>query len=307
MSWRRRVRASSSWCRAGACLVSLCLSDLSGAQAELPAAAPAERFAVFRLDSLGVEQQIVERLDGLLRMEVSRLAGTSLPAREQVSALLRRRADLRNCTGGVGCLSAIGAALGVDKVIAGNVGGLAASYVVNLKLVDVDQRREVRRIQETLSGAAHQLIEAVRVAAYGLVAPERWRGALRVLVSLPGADVYLNGELLGQSPLPTRHGLRVGTYTLRVSKRGYEDTLRLVKIRFQKTAEVVVQLQAPASATQPTAQAASVRGRQLPWYTKWWFWTAVGVAATGVGAALGWALASRPGVDCGKEPAACGL
>jgi hypothetical protein len=270
----------------------------------LPAAADARGLAIFRIDPLGVDAQIVGRLEGLLRIELGRLADATLPTPDRIQKMLAANPGLQNCTGEVGCLVRVGQLLGVDRVISGNVGGLAGSYVVNLKIVDVAAGKELQQIQEPISGDPDQLIEAVRVAAYGLVAPERLRGAVAVLADQPDADVYLDGEHAGKTPLPTLHGLKVGLHVVRVSKGGYTDVIQRVQVRFQKTAQVVVKLQAPGNKGR---RKVDVR-RPYPWYTRWWFWTVVGVAAAGVGVGLGYAVSSKSsGTNCSAEPDRCGL
>jgi hypothetical protein len=269
----------------------------------VPATA-AHRLAVFRIDPLGIDPEIVARLEGLFRLELSRLADAKMPGPGEIEHALRRDHSLQNCTGGVGCLVRVGKLLDVEQVISGNVGGLADNFVVNLKIVDVKSEKEIRRIQEPISGRPDELIEAVRVAAYGLVAPERLRGALAVLADQPGGEVFLNGALVGKTPLPTIHGLAVGNHALRVSKAGYADVIETVRVRFQKTAQVVVQMQAPIKPAVVTAPRPVVR--TTPWYTRWWFWTAVGVAAVGAGVALGYGLGASPkGINCDAEPARC--
>lgn len=269
--------------------------------------AQAAGLAIFRIDPLGVEPPIVARLEGLLRIELGRLADATLPPPRRIREIVADNPDLRNCTGEVSCLVTAGKLLGVDRIISGNVGGLAGSYVVNLKIVDVPAAKELRRIQEPISGEPDQLIEAVRVAAYGLVAPERLRGALAVLADQPKAKVYLGGKLRGTTPLPTVHGLAVGTHVLRVTKEGYTDVVQEVQVRFQKTAQVVVKLD-PPKATGKGKGTRPARPRPYPWYTRWWFWTAVGVVAAGVGVGLGYAVAGKStGINCSEEPARCGL
>lgn len=265
--------------------------------------AHAGRLAVFRLDPLGVSSEIVGRLDGLLRMELGRLADEGMPSPREIALVVKSSPELRECTGEVSCLAAAGGALKVDQMISGNVGGLAGSYVLNLKMVDVARREEVRRIQETISGQPDELIEAVRVAAYRMIAPERLRGALEVLANVSGAEVLLDGRSLGQTPLAPQLGLPVGEHTLRVHKAGYTDSVQTVKVRLQKTARLVVTLQVPPRQTGRPLKQRTV----IPWYTRWWFWTAVGVAAAGVGAALGYALSANPEINCATEPARCGL
>lgn len=271
-----------------------------------PSLAQARGLAIFRVDPLGVDAQIVARLEGLLRIELGRLADAAMPSPAAVQRLMRRDRSLQACTGDVSCLAKAGSALGVARIISGNVGGLGDSYVVNLKLVDVSKAQEVRRVQETISGSPDQLIEAIRVAAYGLVAPERLRGALAVLANVPGAEVYLDGRLLGRTPLPVQRDLPVGSHRLRVTKAGFTDALQLVQVRFQKTAQVVFTLSVPEGADRPSSMPRELR-RPMPWYTRWWFWTAVGVVAAGAGAALGYALGKSSGINCSAEPAACGL
>lgn len=242
-----------------------------------------------------------------MRIELGRLADATLPTPRKVRELVSQHPELQNCTGDVGCLVRVGELLGVDRVISGNVGGLAGSYVVNLKIVDVRSGKEQRRIQEPISGDPDQLIDAVRVAAYGLVAPERLRGAVTVLADQPDADVYVDGRLVGKTPLPAVHGLQVGEHLLRVSKEGYTDVVQRVQVRFQKTAEVVVKLQPPKGKGKAAAAPPRVR-RPYPWYTRWWVWTAVGVVAAGVGAGLGYAVSSKSsGINCSAEPERCGL
>jgi len=259
--------------------------------------------AVFRIDPLGVEPAIVTRLDALLRIELNRLADAALPTKRAMERLVRRKPSLSKCTGDPSCLAEAGTLLGVKQIISGNVGGLGDSYVVNLKLVSVVDRREVRRVQETISGRPEQLIEAVRVAAYRLVAPERLRGTLEVLANVPGAAILIDGKQLGTTPLPPQRGLRVGRHTLRVTKSGYTDTVQQVVVPFQKTVQVVVKLQTPPNKRGVPRK----RERPVPWYTRWWFWTSVAVIAAGAGVALGFALSADKGINCSAEPERCGL
>ena len=256
--------------------------------------------ALFRLEPLGVAPQIVQRLDGLLRLELSRLSDAAPVSLARVHASIRSRPELSQCTGAAACLTAVGRALGVQRIVAGNVGALGSDYVLNVKLLEVDSGRELRRLQMALRGASAQLIEAVRVAAYRLVAPQKLRGALHVLANIAGARVTLDGRYLGKTPVPIVDGLPVGEHQLRVSKAQYLDVEQSVAIRLQKTKRIVVRLQTPP------ASRARVKPR-LPWYTRWWFWSAVGVVAAGVGVGLGLASRSSGAVNCTARPAQCGL
>src|SRR5262249_38582783 len=146
----------------------------------------------------------------------------------------------------------------------GNVGELGESYVVNLKLVDVDSKAEVRRISEPLRGNPDELIERVRVAAYRLAAPHLLKGSLSILSDVQGATVMLDGRVVGETPLKTIPNLEIGTHKLRLDADGYTPFAGDVEVRFQKTSEVVVRmLAAPSRPGKP-------RGRKAPWYATPW-------------------------------------
>ncbi|MBK8480790.1 MAG: PEGA domain-containing protein [Proteobacteria bacterium] len=274
----------------------------------LAAGAPARgaRLAVFRIDPLGIDPRIVARLEGLLRAELGRLADATLPGTRALERLRLSHPALSDCTGEARCLALAGRLLAVDQIISGNIGALGDSYVINLKLVDVSSEREVRRVSDTLNGAPDRLIEAIRLAAFRLVAPERLRGSLNVQVGVPGAAVYLDGRLLGHSPLAPQHNLAVGRHTLRVSKAGHHDVLQAVEVPLQNVAQLIVALEPTISPQRPARRATAPQGVGAPpWFSRPWFWTTVGVGAAVLGAALGLALANDSGINCDAEPARC--
>jgi hypothetical protein len=268
----------------------------------------AARLAVFRIDPLGIDPPIVARLEGLLRAELGRLADATMPGPRALHRLRLSHPELSDCTGEAHCLALAGRLLGVDQIISGNIGALGDSYVINLKLVEVASEREIRRVSDTLSGAPERLIEAIRLAAFRLVAPERLRGSLNVQVAVPGAAVYLDGRLLGYSPLALQPGLEVGRHALRVSKAGHHDVLQAVEVPLQNVAEVVVALERTDAPRGPAAGATQRSGRSAPpWFSRGWFWATVGVGAAALGTVLGLALANDSGINCDGEPARCAL
>jgi hypothetical protein len=275
-----------------------------------PAASRKARVALVRLESLGLEPELVARLEALFRAELERVEGATLPARKEVDKVVASDATLRACTGEPECLAALGKKLGVEAVVFGTVAALGDSYVVNLKLVDVAGSKEIRRVEEPLSGSPDQLIEAVRVAAYRLYAPDRLRGAVAVLADVAGADVFLDGKKVGRTPLSAPvANLTVGKHALRISKTGHTDFLSDIEVRFQKTTQVVVNLVRTKVATGPAdpTRPGPARAAPVPWYSSTWAYVGFGAAAVLVGVIVGSALVDDDIVDCGRNPAACGL
>jgi hypothetical protein len=258
-------------------------------------------YALFRLDALGIEPQIVDQLERILRVELERVIGKPLPSREKVEKVAAQNPKLAACTADPQCLVPLAKALGATRIIAGNVGGLADSYVVNLKLVDRDGK-ELRRVSAPLRGSPEELIDEIRVAAYRLVAPEKLVGSIAILSDVPGATITLDGNPIGATPLAgPLANLPVGVHHLSVSREGFSGFDEEVPVRFEKTTQVVVHQKA---VSEKAKKAERRRLGEPPVYTKWWFWTAMAVSAVATGIGIGFAVADnrQSPKDCTKMP-----
>src|SRR5687768_3108614 len=264
------------------------------ARAEGPDKALEQKIAVWRFDALGIEPELVQRLETLFRMELDRLAKKPGPSRREIDRVTT--AAEQNCTGEEKCLGAIGKKLGVDVVVTGTVGAMGPNYVLNIKAVDSKTSTSLRRIQsEPLRGSPDDLIEGVRVAAYNLLAPEQLHGSVQIQSDLVGASVQLDSKDIGKTPLPNLGvvgKLTLGKHRLRVEASGYSPFEEEVEVRFQKVSQVVVRL-LPSTETIGTGKTQEVR--REPFYTKPWFIVGVGVAAVLAGAYIGYAVGK---VDC---------
>ncbi|HEY4239292.1 MAG TPA: PEGA domain-containing protein [Kofleriaceae bacterium] len=258
---------------------------------DAPAVGPEEslnqKLAVWRFDALGIDADKVAQLETLFRLELDRLDKQPMPSRRDLERAVG--ADLRDCTGEEKCLAAIGKRLGVDVIVTGTVGQMGDAYVLNIKAVDVASGKQVQRIQsDPLRGSPDELIEGVRVAAYRLLAPNQLHGAVQIQTDLVGADVSLDGKSIGKTPL-LRQGvvgkLALGKHQLRVAATGYAPFEDDVEVHFQKVSPVVVRL-LPSTITIGTGATRTVERR--PFYTRTWFYVVLGVAAVGVGAAVGY-------------------
>ncbi len=265
-------------------------------------AAPAragETYALFRLDPLGIDPGIVSQLERILRVEVTRVVGRELPSPRAVADVAAREPRLANCTADPSCLGPLSRALKVTRVVAGNVGGLADSYVVNLKLVD-DNGKELRRVSATLRGSPDELIDEIRVAAVRLIAPERLVGSIAILSDVPGATVALDGNGVGKTPLPAPlDNLPTGVHRLDVTRDGFTPFAETVPVRFEKTTQVVVRQSAMSAAARKAERRRRAAG-ETPIYTRWYFWTGVAVTAIATGVAIGFAIPKQGAIDCAR-------
>jgi hypothetical protein len=282
-----------------------------GVPAEIPETQPEEKIdqklAVWRFDALGIEPELVARLETLFRMELDRLDRQPMPSRRDIDRTIT--GDARECTGEDRCLAAIGKKLGVDVIVTGTVGQLGDNYVLTIKAVDVATAKSLQRIQsDPLRGQPDELIEGVRVAAYRLLAPDQLHGAIQIQTDLVGAEVELDGKPLGKTPLPGNGvigKLALGKHRLRVAAPGYEHPYDdEVEVHFQKVSPVVVRL---VPSTQVVGTGKIERIAEQPFYTRTWFLVAVGVAAVGLGATVGYGLGNVKTCHYNKDgmPSGC--
>jgi len=238
-----------------------------------------QKIAIWRFDALGIEPELVARLETLFRMELDRLAKQPMPSRRDIDRAVT--AEQRDCTGEEKCLAAIGKKLGVEVVVTGTVGAMGENYVLTIKAVDVATAKQVQRIQtDPLRGRPDELIEGVRVAAYRLLAPDQLHGAIQVQTDIIGAEVRLDDKVIGKTPLPNLGMVSkqtLGVHKLRVQASGYDPFDADVDVHFQKISQVEVRL-LPSSKTIGTGKI--TRTEHHPFYTRTWFIvTAIGVAA----------------------------
>ena len=252
-----------------------------------------KKIAVWRFDALGIDAEIVQRLETLFRMELSRLDKVPQPTRRDIERSVTTAQQ--NCTGEEKCLTAIGKRLGVEYVVTGTVGSLGDNYVLDIKVVDVATGKSQSIQSDPLRGSPDELIEGVRVAVYRLLAPQQLHGSLQIQSDLIGAEVTLDGASVGKTPLPNGGVLArlpLGTHHLRVVAPSYDPFDSDVEVRFQKVSPVVVRL---LQATGPVGTGKVIHTERSPLYTRPWFIGAVGVGVVAIAVLIG---VSAGHVDC---------
>ncbi|HEX5057727.1 MAG TPA: PEGA domain-containing protein [Kofleriaceae bacterium] len=252
-----------------------------------------KKIAVWRFDALGIDNEIVQRLETLFRMELDRLDKVPQPSRRDIERSVTSAEQ--NCTGEEKCLAAIGKRLGVEWVVTGTVGSLGDNYVLNIKVVDVATGKSQRIQSDPLRGSPDELIEGVRVAAYRLLAPQQIHGSLQIQSDLIGAEVTLDGNKLGKTPLANGGviaKLPLGKHRLRVEAKSYDPFDSDVEVHFQKVSPVVVRL---LQASGPVGTGKTIYKERSPIYTRPWFIGAVGVGVVALAVLIG---ASAGHVDC---------
>ena len=183
-------------------------------------------FAVLDLEPGGVPDETARSLTQVLSAEINRTKGTTVISRDDILAMLS--ADKLQQLLGAGCdtscVAEIGGALGVDHLVVGQVGRLAGTYVISLRLIDPMRILVSHRITESFRGPEEELLRAVRHAGRRLLGVESTEpGALAVTGPIDEAEVFIDSESVGQLPMPPRALASNGRFAVRVIKDGYFD------------------------------------------------------------------------------------
>ena len=239
---------------------------------------------MFDLVSTGVSDEVATNLTQVLSAELERAEGASVIGRDDIKAMLTLEAEkqMLGCSDDSSCMAEIGAALGVDYIVAGHVGKVAETYMVSLRLIAPDSVQVKNRVTESFVGSEEQLVGAVRHAARRLIGVGVESGALALDTNEGDGVVLLDGrEIEDLSLIPD---LSPGRHSLRISKEDY----------LEWNSDVYVH---PG---EPTALTVELESRPRRWYQSWLFWTSVVAVAAG-GAATAYFL-TRP-----DDPAGSGL
>jgi hypothetical protein len=197
------------------------------------------RYALWELLPLGLDEHTTVILSGMLRGELEELVGDRLVVSvRDIDSETRRRVD--DCPQRIACMAEASGAFDAQRVVFGVVTNLGDNYNMGLKLLDVQRRKVVARQSSTLSGDRKQLLEQIRILLYKLVAPNRLLGELVLEMDLPGADVYIDGEHIGKTPLPKPTLVGEGEHSLKVASPVTEDFLTFFTAYHGKPTRVVV-------------------------------------------------------------------
>ena len=200
------------------------------------------------------------RIEAALRAEVQKVPGFRVLDGEFTLAQLEaaREMGLRCAGYDVECLVKLGIISEVDLLAVPNAEVLPDGFRVEVTLIDVRRGVEVRRAARKVA-TREPLASAMRLVAGALLVPERFTGKLVVSVEPPGAEVFVDGERVGASPLPSPlEGVGPGARVVSASLAGHTSVERTVEVQPGKTAHLSLRLErARAEAPAPVVEEAA--------------------------------------------------
>lgn len=182
-------------------------------------------------------------------------------------------------------LAGIGKARGADIVLYTEIKKEGDTFYLYLQKVKVADHKQI--IAKGGIGMLEHPDKGIFIAlnqVFGPIPPPPPKVTVVSFITRPpGAEIFLNNKFLDNTPLVTK--LKPGIYKVKVTKPGYKDEVRTIKVKKGAPLEVDIRLQQiliPKTTVPPSQQRKRVE-HEKHWYQTWWFWTSVGVVvAAGV-------------------------
>ena len=155
-------------------LALLLAAALSTSPEPAPAAPPRPglTIATLQLEAAGVPEGMASSATVLVPTEVRRARPDArVISSEDVRSLLSHQKNrlVLGCGADAACLADLGGVLGVDEIVAGRLGRLGETWVLELRRLDVKQARNLASVTRAV-GSPEALVGAVRSAAGELYA-----------------------------------------------------------------------------------------------------------------------------------------
>jgi hypothetical protein len=252
---------------------------LAGATARADGPDPKRKVVVleYRAGSAALPK-IAERITARLRGLTSLGVIDADAARQKLAQLDEA---VVQCSGEADCLAYIGAKVGADEVVLVGISELG-DVILTLQRIAVKRRTVESRIAESLA-PADQPTDAVLAQYLSRLMPPgdfvRF-GMIDVVANLGGANVKLDGESKGTTPIQPLRVHAPASYDIRVEKSGYVPFSASVAVPPDGEVKVKANL--------------TRRGGGDHWYQKWYVLAFAGAAVIGAtGAAI--YLGTKPG------------
>lgn len=215
--------------------------------------------AVLDIEPGGLSRDLARSLTEVIALELRRLPGLSVISKDDIQRMLEFEGVRQQIgCGDDACLAEIGGALGVGFLVSGTIGKVGETYLISLKLINIQEARTENRVAESFTGPENQLLAAARAAGRDLVG-ERATGVGQLIIR-PSVDEEIRLLVDGRAKMAAElDRLSAGRHNLRVEAEGYHPWVADLYVESQATTVVDPLLLALPE----------------PWYRKWWLWTAV--------------------------------
>ena len=259
----------------------------------------------------GISPELKEPLSMKLREAIFSTGKFEVVDRNNMNTILQQQGEQAKECYTQECAVEMGRLLTAQKIVTGSVSKIGKSFNISLQVTNLETGLMERIISEYCKSCEPEdLLEFISGLALKIVgdkkeaeaAPAPAAGLLIINSNEKGADVKIDGRPEGTTPLAEPLKLKPGSHTVRVSKHGFTDWQRDIKIDADKKVQVKVSLVAiKTKAAVATSPAAGSEDAALT--DQWWFWAGVGggVLLLGAGAAAAAGGGSKGGGGSGAQ------
>ncbi|MDP7039294.1 MAG: PEGA domain-containing protein [Myxococcota bacterium] len=122
-----------------------------------------KKIAVPLLSVSQLDESMSELLTEIITAEIAQMGHYTVISQSDINAMLGfdRQKELMGCDD-VACTAELGGALGVDAILAGNVGVLGTTYVLSLKLINTQDATVLARGYDKVKGEPDQLLDIIK-------------------------------------------------------------------------------------------------------------------------------------------------
>lgn len=227
------------------------------------------QIAVLNLEGRGISENDAATLSERLRGQLVKTNAFIVIDRENMDKTLGEQGfQMTGCTR-VACAVRAGQILNAKKIVLGSIGKLGATYAVDISVIDVesgqieksfnkDHRGKIDGLLEILAAIGEEMSSSVRP---GSTAQSPSKHQLKIYSSPSGAEVTINGKVMGKTPL-TGNVPHASKLNIVVRREGYAEWQQSLTME---------------NDSQLNAELAPLKAGS----SKTWLWVAGGAAAIG--------------------------
>ena len=188
---------------------------------------PGQRVVVARLSGLGVDPEIMKRLEDYLRGEISRIPGFSVVKRSRQEKVLASpsKSDWDDCRGDPRRMRRLAHAFKARYAVQGTVASFGGKIQFNVKVLNVKAGKKpaLREESGNFEGSGDKIIPGIRLIAYRLFAPRLITGYLKIDVPLEGVKVLVDGTSAGVTPFNKPLPVQPGKHKVIMRREGFKE------------------------------------------------------------------------------------
>lgn len=203
-----------------------------------------QTIVIWRLEAkTGVTDKDIDSISGFVTAEAEKTSGLKAVGEADIKAVLEGEQKKQQCGAeATSCMAEMGAALGAELAMSGDLGRMGDYWILNLRLINVKTVVVVKRVGKQIKGDINSLIENLSSAVkelFGIAVVHN--GSLKVGGTPENATVFIDGREVGKTPLTK--SLPAGKYKVEVKESSFLPQTKEVDVKSGEETFIAVTLE----------------------------------------------------------------